>query len=309
MLPDAQSNQMLLNGPVTATLRPGAYNCSATAGSRETPILAFSSPAMGEVVKAGTTKPFFWSNTGRSVSSVRIRLSSDGGATYPLVLADGAYNNGYFNWSVPANTVSTSAAHLKIEGLDAGRVVALTVSPYFTIDGVPAPAPTAPPAGQGTITAEPYDYDPATETLEAETIGVDRHLKVAPIASLVCNPETRIKAKGMDTLYYCGRDGKRYVFPNKKTHDTWYDSFNGVVEIALADMQKIPLGGNVTYRPGSRLVKITTSPEVFAVAADGILRYVSEAAAIRLYGPEWNKHIDDIPDAFFADYQIGTPVK
>jgi hypothetical protein len=100
------------------------------------------------------------------------------------------------------------------------------------------------------------------------------------------------------------------VFPNEKTHRTWYgDSFAGVVEWSIEDIAKIPLGGNVTYRPGVRMVKIQSANEVFAVAANGTLRYIaSEAVAQRLYGPSWNTMIDDIPDAFFTNYTVGTPI-
>ena len=58
------------------------------------------------------------------------------------------------------------------------------------------------------------------------------------------------------------------------------------------------------------MVKITTDPKTYVVDANNVLRWVpSEAAAVALYGANWNQMIDDLPDAFFADYTIGDPIK
>src|SRR3989344_2916229 len=102
-------------------------------------------------------------------------------------------------------------------------------------------------------------------------------------------------------VYYLGADGKRYVFPNEKTYKTWYSDFSGVKVITDIELANIPIGGNVTYKPGVKMVKITTSLKVYAVAKNGTLRWVtSEAVATALYGSDCNKKIDDVPDAFFA---------
>lgn len=110
-------------------------------------------------------------------------------------------------------------------------------------------------------------------------------------------------------VYYYGSDGKRYVFPNEKTYFTWYANFSSVKTITDAELAAIMIGGNVTYKPGVKMVKITTDPKVYAVGANGSLRWVaSEAVAIGLYGANWNKMIDDVPDAFFVNYTVGAAI-
>lgn len=110
-------------------------------------------------------------------------------------------------------------------------------------------------------------------------------------------------------VYYYGHDGKRYVFPNEKTYATWYSDFSGVVTITDDALGAIPIGGNVTYRPGVKMVKITTDPKVYAVDAYGTLRWVeTEAAAVALYGANWNTKIDDVADPFFVNYTVGTSI-
>ena len=57
------------------------------------------------------------------------------------------------------------------------------------------------------------------------------------------------------------------------------------------------------------MVKITTDPKTYAVAGGEVLRWVkTEAVAVSLYGVDWNKKIDDVPDAFFINYTIGDSI-
>lgn len=112
-------------------------------------------------------------------------------------------------------------------------------------------------------------------------------------------------------VYYLATDGKRYTFPNEKIYHTWYTDFAGVITVSDTELAGYQIGGNVHQRAGTRLVKITTDPKVYAVTPGGVLRWVpDEATAIALYGSAWNTMIDDLNDAFFAppNYTIGTPI-
>ncbi len=115
-----------------------------------------------------------------------------------------------------------------------------------------------------------------------------------------------IKSDNYTAVYYFN-NGKRYVFPNEKTFFTWYDDFSDVIEIAPDLLASIPLAGNVTYRPGKYLVKITTSPNVYAVERGGVLRWVqTEQAARDLFGADWRFMVRDVPDEFFVNYQVDS---
>jgi|GEM_PF-4422961 len=112
-----------------------------------------------------------------------------------------------------------------------------------------------------------------------------------------------------DAVYYYGQNGKRFVFPNAKTYFTWYTDFSTVKIITAEELASIPLRGNVTYRPGVKLVKVTTDPKVYAVGANAVLRWVkTENVAKVLHGADWNKKVEDIPDAFFVNYTVGTDI-
>jgi hypothetical protein len=111
-----------------------------------------------------------------------------------------------------------------------------------------------------------------------------------------------IKASGAATYYYAA-DGKRYTFPTLGTYGTWFANFDKVKKITDDELAAIDLAGNVVVRPGTKLVKITTVPKVFAVGLNGKLSHVaSEAAAKTLYGDNWAKRVMDVPDGFWTNY-------
>lgn len=118
-----------------------------------------------------------------------------------------------------------------------------------------------------------------------------------------------IKGSG-PTVYYFASNGKRFVFPNDKTYFTWYTNFDSVKRISDNALASIPLGGNVTYRPGYKMIKITTDPKVYAVDQNGVLRWVkTQQLAESLYGISWKGKIDDVADAFFVNYRVGNPIE
>jgi hypothetical protein len=121
-------------------------------------------------------------------------------------------------------------------------------------------------------------------------------------------PGDLVKLSNRPDVYYYGSDAKRYVFPNEKTYFTWYTGFS-TKTVTDTELAAIPIGGAVTYRPGTKLVKVTTDPKVYAVSHGGTLRWITtEALATQLFGSQWNLFVEDLPDAFFATYKLGSPI-
>lgn len=140
------------------------------------------------------------------------------------------------------------------------------------------------------------------------TLGMAMPVASQAAVTTAFNAGDLIKGSGQ-TVYYFAENGKRLVFPNEKTYFTWYNNFNDVLQIPDAMLQAIPLGGNVTYRPGKKMVKITTDPRTYVVDEGGYLRHVSsEQLAQTFYNINWKNQIDDVPDAFFTNYKIGNAI-
>ena len=305
-----------------------------------TPYVTMSAPNGGQSLSAGANYSVLWSAGGTGVSAIRIMLSTDSGVSYPTTVVASIYNSSYYGWTVP--DLNTAKARIKVEAVGStGSVLASDASDSdFTIVGT-APTAVEETAGEEETTAPetPTDTDaiaaaeaaaPATDsnatggysagsaTQNTPTINVDKQLKEPEEdpnlpeeekEPPLCQSGSLIKGTTSSTVYYCGKDIKRYVFPNEKIFLTWYQDFSSVITLADSVLAKIPLGGNVTYKPGVRMVKIQTDPKTYAIARGGILRWVqTEAVAAALYGPNWNQKIDDVSDAFFVNYIIGPPI-
>lgn len=129
------------------------------------------------------------------------------------------------------------------------------------------------------------------------------------LVKLACPSGTVAADHPCKAVYYKGADAKRHAFPNEHVYFSWYADFNTVKVISSADMAAMTLGKNVTYRPGSRMVKFPSVAQVYVVAKGGVLRWMkTEADAKALYGDLWSKKVDDMSEAFFLDYKYGTDV-
>ncbi len=111
------------------------------------------------------------------------------------------------------------------------------------------------------------------------------------------------------SVYYYGEDGKRHAFPNEGTFYSWYENFDDVVEVSASTMSDIPLGANVTYRPGSVLIKFASSSKVYALEKEHTLRhYVSMDLLQSDYGVDGERVIVVLPDYLFGNYEVGTVI-
>jgi len=108
-------------------------------------------------------------------------------------------------------------------------------------------------------------------------------------------------------VYYIGADGQRHAFPNAKVYFTWYPNFSDVRVVSSSALASIPLGKNMTYKPGVKLVKFLTESRVYAVEKGPLLRWISsEDVAKASFGDAWSSKVDDIADTFYRDYKIGA---
>lgn len=110
-------------------------------------------------------------------------------------------------------------------------------------------------------------------------------------------------------VYVIGEDGMRHAFSSEAVYNSWFEDFEDVAYIDPVNLASYQLGDNVTVRPGTYLVKITTDPKVYAVEPDGVLRWVaSEEIAIALYGSDWATRVIDVSDIFWNNYTVGDAI-
>lgn len=120
-----------------------------------------------------------------------------------------------------------------------------------------------------------------------------------------------IKSTDFDTIYYLDDHGLRHPFPNLATYQTWYgNDFSKVIALNNEVLAQYAIGPNITVRPGTKIVKVRSAPQVYAVEQGGVLREIqNESIAASIYGENWAGRVIDVPEVFFGDYQIGAPIK
>lgn len=193
-------------------------------------------------------------------------------------------------WMGDSGNAESAGAHLHFE---IRRPDGVAMNPYASLQAA---------------LAGPGSYNVAAALASAPTINVDRGI-IAAAGELPCESGALVKSPSTSAVYYCGADGKRYVFPHERVYFSWYADFDDVVTITEEELAAISLGGLVTYRPGSYMVKIESLPNVYAVEQGGVLRWVrSPAIASALYGATWNKKVHDVSDAFFGSYTMGDDI-
>ena len=120
------------------------------------------------------------------------------------------------------------------------------------------------------------------------------------------NPATQIDS----TVYYYANDGRRYVFTNERLFFTWYTDYDELQVVNAETLASIPIGENITYKPGVKMIKFPSDPKVYAIARGGTLRWVTtDQIARMLYGNDWYiNDLDDVSEAFFLNYTVGEDI-
>ncbi|MCC7522443.1 Ig-like domain-containing protein [Candidatus Uhrbacteria bacterium] len=249
----------------------------------------------------------------------------------------------FFATSVPAHaanfdpnfsTIGSNKPSVKADGIDSARI-SITVKNEFlgAMPDVPVILQSSrgtldeitPETANTTITGraqfEIRSLKNGTSTLTALVNGqplgksVDVRFEngialLLNVGDLVKIPDDGDLSTQPDTaVYYYASNGKRYVFPNEKVYFSWYPQFSNIKVIPLDQMSLIPIGGNITYRPGSRLVKFQSDSKTYLPTKGGVLRWVQSEDVVRnWFGSDWNREVDDISEAFYVNYKFGEPI-
>ena len=108
-------------------------------------------------------------------------------------------------------------------------------------------------------------------------------------------------------VYYIGSDGMKYIYPDVKTYNTWYDNFDAVVRVDIAELDMYTDGGTVTYRQGTKLVTHENTAKIYAVEPGGVLRWIPTGeVAEGLYGADWGAMVSDVLPGYFASSYSAT---
>ena len=172
-----------------------------------------------------------------------------------------------------------------------GRIMSVTETPMETTDG------------------DADDTDPGASEVDSTGWSEGDLIAASPVLIKTVCPGGEDFTHTCRTVYFLDNEGKRHAFPNERVYFTWYENYNNMHLITDSMMASFTLGPNVTYHPGTKMVKFPTLNKVYTVSQYSVLRPIaSEAVAIALYGDNWNAQIDDISEVFFGNYSVGEAV-
>lgn len=241
-----------------------------------------------------------WTTGGTgTVAGIDLSYSTNSSATWTL-FADNTVNDGVYDWTVPALT-NGGTLMIKAEATDLVAILASDVSPAVTIyvESVPTPVTANPTPIVAPVTSG-FGLSPVTGLSE-------------PISQIAVGQY--IKGASLPTVYYLDPNGTRRPFLNELVFFTWASSFSQVITVTDATLPTLPIGSPVIPRPGRVLVKITSSPQVYAVepgdatSTSGVLRWIpSEAVAVTVFGADWSDYVIDIPATIISRYTYGTEI-
>src|SRR5439155_21583987 len=115
----------------------------------QAPSVTVLMPNGGEVWPIGTSQKISWTASDNgSVASVDLAYSTDGGTTYPNVIATGIANSGTFVWTVPNTPTTTARVRVTAHDAACGLTASDASDANFTIRN---PIITASAGSGGTI--------------------------------------------------------------------------------------------------------------------------------------------------------------
>jgi hypothetical protein len=285
-------------GPKASTITRGVRNNGTSLWTAQTIALAEPGAATppGRTFTIPTSGSILINNNNASTSSTAVTLTIDATGATQMVICN-ASNFVGCDWEAydvsksweltPGLGTKTVYTLFKSSSGDLSSLVSDTIDLVAAGEGAPTPT-QAPTSYEGLIMQDPM-----------------------PAASLPVGVQvgTLVKIDGLSTVYFIDNDNRRHAFPSDNVYFSWFSDFSNVKTISAETLAAIPLGSNVTMRPGTWLVKIQSDLKTYAVEPYGIIRWVkTEEIASALYGSEWNKRIVDIDPAFFVNYQLGPDV-
>lgn len=241
------------------------------------------------------------STSGVSMSvSVTFEIDTKG-PTVPAPTPDTASLNVATTYSVtPTGESPTKWCWLIVDGSNVGAMTLASNGKTFT------KSYTFTTSGSHTVAARCADGDNNYTTGTSRTISIGGS---STSTSTHVAKGTAVKTSSSSAVYYYGTDGRKHLFPTESVYYSWFGSYSNVVTITRSYFNSMPIGENVTYRPGTVLVKFASSTTVYAISKDAVLHPIAnESVARSIYGSSWAASIVTVSDALRGNYTIGSTI-
>lgn len=247
--------------------------------------IAVSTPEAADAFMPGDEIAIDWSTSGTgTIGFVNLYYSVDSGVTWETIATNVA-NDGSYAWTAP--DVEEQNVMVRAVGTDLVTTLATDDSDAFSI-------------GTEADTSD-EDTDTSDDTSTEEDGGTS---SVELLAD-----GTYMMGESWDTVYMI-ENGMRRPFLDSQTFFTYQNDFSNVVTVDDDELANYTIGEPMLPNPGTVLVKIQSVNSVYAMDADGSLRWISsEDLAEEMYGSDWADYVIDVPVTAWGHFTFGDDIE
>lgn len=121
---------------------------------------------------------------------------------------------------------------------------------------------------------------------------------------------TLFKFNGKPQVYYVAENSVAFPIPDEITFFSWFASFNKVKSYDQKNIGNALSKTIITIKPGTRIIKFGTQPELYTVSKGARLRWIrDEATLVALFGENWQNYFVNLNYIRRNDYVLGTDIK
>lgn len=276
-----------------------------TLPEESTPTVTVLSPNGGEVFDPGSVQSIEYQVTG-SERFVNILVSYDEEVSWTM-LVNNVLASGTYAWQLP--NISTNAL-IQVQLTDLATVIASDTSDALVRIGHGNTNDEVPSDQDAPVSDEPAESAPSEEVpIPVGQMAPSPYNGKMELVSVV-RPNSYIKGKSYDTVYYVDEDFVRHAFYNEAIFATYESSFANVNIVTDATLPFLKMGSLMLPKTGSVLLKWESTNPVYAVNDEGrvLHRFAGEEVAVNLVGKDWADYVLDLPITMWGRFTVGADI-
>lgn len=138
-----------------------------------------------------------------------------------------------------------------------------------------------------------------TETVKTTVVEATKTTQ----SNLTLTNGTLFKSSSHTSVYYYENNTRR-PFVNSAVFYTWFNNFNDVKNLTVAQVEAIKLGQPMPIKVGTKLLKFPINPKVYEVIDGNRIKHIpDEATAITKFGKNWAKNVIELPEIYYLFYE------
>lgn len=112
-----------------------------------------------------------------------------------------------------------------------------------------------------------------------------------------------VRLKETGDIYYKAADGSRYLFVHQDVFNSWFAVVPEIPEQTIAQMEKSPLGGQISVRPGT-LITTDTDPNTYIALGGKSIKKITPQQIQQYFWQNSELTKVDLANYYFTAYTV-----